>query len=40
MRGGWVERGTVLIRLSRPNFAFYRCYLDGLDVGALARHAI
>jgi hypothetical protein len=37
MRGGWVERGTVLIRLSRPHFAFYRGYLDGLDVGALAR---
>ena len=37
MRGGWVERGTVLIRLSRPHFAFYRGYLDGLEVGALAR---
>lgn len=37
MRGGWVERGTVLIRLSRPHFAFYRGYLEGLDVGDLAR---
>jgi Phage integrase protein len=37
MRGGWVERGTVLIRLSRPHFAFYRGYLEGLDVGKLAR---
>src|ERR1035437_3698300 len=36
MRGGWVERGTVLIRLSRPHFAFYRGYLEGLDVGPLA----
>jgi site-specific recombinase XerD len=38
MRGGWVERGTVLIRLSRPHFAFYRGYLEGLDVGPLASH--
>ena len=36
MRGGWVENGTVLIRLTRPHFAFYRGYLDGLDLGALA----
>ena len=36
MRGGWVERGTVLIRLTRPHFAFYRGYLEGLDIGALA----
>ena len=37
MRGGWVERGTVLIRLTRPHFAFYRGALEGLDVGPLAR---
>ena len=36
MRGGWVERGTVVIRLGRAHFAFYRGYLDGLDVGDLA----
>jgi site-specific recombinase XerD len=36
MRGGWVERGTVLIRLTRPHFAFYRGYLEGLDIGPLA----
>lgn len=37
MRGGWVERGTVLIRLTRPHFAFYRGVLEGLDPGRLAR---
>ena len=37
MRGGWVERGTVLIRLTRPHFAFYRGYLEGLGLGPLAR---
>lgn len=36
MRGGWVERGTVLIRLTRPHFAFYRGYLEGLALGPLA----
>lgn len=36
MRGGWVEKGTVLIRLTRPHFAFYRGYLDGLDLAKLA----
>lgn len=36
MRGGWVERGTVVIRLGRAHFAFYRGYLDGLEVGDLA----
>ena len=29
MRGGWVERGTVLIRLTRPHFVFYRGVLEG-----------
>ena len=37
MRGGWVEHGTVLIRLTRPHFAFYRGYLEGLALGPLAR---
>jgi hypothetical protein len=37
MRSGWVENGTVLIRLSRQHFAFYRGYLDGLDLSLLAR---
>lgn len=37
MRGGWVERGTVMIRLSRPHFAFFRGYLDNLDIGMLAQ---
>lgn len=37
MRGGWVERGTVLICLTRPHFAFYRGYLEGLALGPLAR---
>lgn len=36
MRGGWVENGTVLIRLTRQHFAFYRGYLDGLDPAKLA----
>ena len=36
MRGGWVEHGTVLIRLTRPHFAFYRGYLEGLALGPLA----
>lgn len=35
MRGSWVERGTVVIRLGRPHFAFFRGYLDGLEIGAL-----
>ncbi|MEC5218884.1 site-specific recombinase XerD [Actimicrobium sp. GrIS 1.19] len=38
MRGGWVECGTVLIRLTRAHFAFYRGYLEGLDPGTLAQH--
>jgi hypothetical protein len=37
MRGGWVERGPALIRLARGHFAFYRGYLDGLDIGDLAQ---
>ena len=37
MRGGWVETGTVLIQLTRQHFSFYRGYLEGLDLRALAR---
>lgn len=37
MRGGWVERGTVIIRLTRPHFAFYRGYLEGLEPVRLAQ---
>ena len=37
MRGGWVERGTVMIRLTRPHFAFFRGYLEGLDPACLAQ---
>lgn len=36
MRGGWVESGTVLIRLTRAHFAFFRGYLEGLDLHRLA----
>ena len=36
MRGGWVERGTVMIRPGRAHFAFFRGYLDGLEIGDLA----
>ena len=37
MRGGWVERGTVLIKLTRAHFAFFRGALEGLEPGCLAR---
>lgn len=36
MPANWTSRGTVLIRLARQHFAFYRGYLDGLDVRLLA----
>lgn len=36
MRGGWVERGTVIIRLTRGHFAYFRAYLDGLDLMKMA----
>lgn len=36
MRAGWIARGTVAVRLGRPHFAFFRGYLDGLDIGPLA----
>ncbi|MBV0881794.1 hypothetical protein KTQ42_21175 [Noviherbaspirillum sp. L7-7A] len=36
MPAGWSSRGSVLIRLTRQHFAFYRGYLDGLDLRLLA----
>jgi site-specific recombinase XerD len=37
MPSAWTERGTVLIQLGRHHFAFYRGFLDGLDLRTLAR---
>lgn len=37
MAAAWIERGTVLIQLGRHHFAFYRGYLDGLDIRTLSR---
>jgi site-specific recombinase XerD len=37
MPAAWTERGTVLIQLGRHHLAFYRGYLDGLDLRTLAR---
>ncbi|MBK4735212.1 phage integrase family protein [Noviherbaspirillum pedocola] len=37
MPSAWTARGTVLIQLGRHHFAFYRGYLDGLDLRTLAR---
>jgi site-specific recombinase XerD len=37
MPSAWTERGTVLIQLGRHHFAFYRGYLDGLDLRTLSR---
>jgi site-specific recombinase XerD len=37
MPAAWTERGTVLIRLGRHHFAFYRGFLDGLDLRVLSR---
>lgn len=36
MPASWTSRGSVLIRLARQHFAFYRGYLDGLDLRLLA----
>lgn len=36
MAAAWSERGTVLIKLGPHHFAFYRGYLDGLDIKTLA----
>jgi integrase len=35
MPARWSSRGSVLIRLARQHFAFYRGYLDGLDLRLL-----
>ena len=37
MAAAWIERGTVLIQLGQHHFAFYRGFLDGLDIRTLAR---
>nr|WP_314623311.1 tyrosine-type recombinase/integrase [uncultured Noviherbaspirillum sp.] len=37
MPAAWTDRGTVLIRLGRHHFAFYRGFLDGIDLRALSR---
>jgi site-specific recombinase XerD len=37
MPAAWTERGTVLIRLGRNHFSFYRGFLDGLDLRILSR---
>lgn len=37
MPAAWTERGTVLIRLGRHHFAFYKGFLDGLDLRVLSR---
>jgi hypothetical protein len=37
MPAAWTERGTVLIQLGRHHLAFYRGYLDGLELRTLAR---
>ena len=36
MPANWISRGTVLIQLGRQHFAFFRGYLDGLDLRQLA----
>ncbi|WP_194711799.1 phage integrase family protein [Noviherbaspirillum soli] len=36
MAASWTSRGSVLIRLARQHFAFYRGYLDELDLRLLA----
>lgn len=40
MTASWTRRGTVLNRLCRQHFAFYRGYLDGLDLRELAHRYI
>jgi site-specific recombinase XerD len=36
MPANWISRGTVLIQLGRHHFAFFRGYLDGLDLRQLS----
>jgi site-specific recombinase XerD len=40
MTAKWISRGTVLIRLGRHHFAFFRGYLDGLDLRQLSERYI
>lgn len=36
----WISRGTVLIQLGRHHFAFFRGYLNGLDLRQLSERYI
>lgn len=40
MAASWITRGTVLIQLGRHHFAFFRGYLDGLDLRHLSERYI
>lgn len=40
MPANWIARGTVLIQLGRHHFAFFRGYLDGLDLRQLSERYI
>jgi site-specific recombinase XerD len=40
MPANWISRGTVLIQLGRHHFAFFRGYLDGLDLRHLSERYI
>ena len=40
MTAKWISRGTVLIQLGRHHFAFFRGYLDGLDLRQLSERYI
>lgn len=40
MPANWISRGTVLIQLGRHHFAFFRGYLDGLDLRQLSERYI
>ena len=40
MTASWISRGTVLIHLGRHHFAFFRGYLDGLDLRQLWKRYI
>lgn len=38
MKQSWIRNGTVLIRVSANHFAFFRGYLEGVELATLARH--
>lgn len=40
MPANWISRGTVLVQLGRHHFAFFRGYLDGLDLRQLSERYI